>query len=100
MAQGHKEISRNRSEGQPPRRRVGSGLWAPGGSLGAEALGTAPNCQNLCPNPEAGSPDPHLGTVTGSKVPVVGIDLDGQDSSDTKEEAGSRVRARMRILSA
>ena len=47
---------------------------------GALGLGTAPNGQNLCLNPEAGAPDPNFHTVTGKDVPADGIDLDGQDS--------------------
>ena len=35
---------------------------------GAQALGTAPNGQNLCLNPEAGTPDPTFRTVTGKDV--------------------------------
>lgn len=42
------------------------------------AVFTAPNGQNLCMNPEAGAPDPGWRMVSG-KVPVDGIDLDGQD---------------------
>jgi hypothetical protein len=39
---------------------------------------TAPNGKNLCMNPEAGAPDPGWRMVSG-KVPVDGLDLDGQD---------------------
>lgn len=38
----------------------------------------APNGKNLCMNPEAGAPDPGWRMVSG-KVPVDGLDLDGQD---------------------
>lgn len=39
---------------------------------------TAPGGKNLCMNPEAGAPDPGWRMVSG-KVPVDGLDLDGQD---------------------
>lgn len=37
--------------------------------------------KNTCGNPTAAGPDPNFRTVTGPKVPVYGIDLDGKDSS-------------------
>jgi hypothetical protein len=54
---------------------------------GVQALSTAANGQNLCMNPEAGSPDPHFRVVTGKKVQADGIDLDGQDSHSTGKPA-------------
>src|SRR5690606_28909703 len=47
---------------------------------GARVISTAPNGQNVCMHPEASEPDPHFRTVSTSKVPVDGIDLDGVDS--------------------
>lgn len=48
---------------------------------------TAPNGKNLCMNPEAGAPDPGWRMVSG-KVPVDGLDLDGQDGG-RKPAAGT-----------
>lgn len=36
--------------------------------------------KNTCGNPAAAGPDPNFRIVTGPKVPVFGIDLDGKDS--------------------
>lgn len=47
---------------------------------GGRALSTAPNGQNVCLNPEAGSPDPHFRTLDKADVPLDGLDLDGIDS--------------------
>jgi hypothetical protein len=47
---------------------------------GAKTLSTAPNGQNMCLNPEAGSPEPHFRIVKGSNVALEGLDLDGQFS--------------------
>ncbi|MBW2939931.1 hypothetical protein [Zhongshania aquimaris] len=56
----------------------------------AKALGTAENGQDLCQNPEAGSPDPYFKTVQGSGFVVEGIDLDGKNSpEDFNDQAGS-----------
>lgn len=46
--------------------------------------------QNACGNPQAGGPDPNFRTVTGPKVPVYGIDLDGKDSSTKSKAAPGR----------
>lgn len=43
---------------------------------GAKTVSTAPNGQNMCVNPEAGTPDPHFQLVKGSKIKLEGIDLD------------------------
>jgi hypothetical protein len=79
MTQGNTEIFSLSPEG---RRHNGESDqdYARRVAQGAQALGTAPNGQNLCMNPEAGPPDPHFRTVTGKNVPAEGIDLDGQDS--------------------
>jgi hypothetical protein len=79
MTQGNIEIYSESAEGKKhdgesdqdySRRQV----------QGFQTLSTAPNGQNLCMNPEAGSPDPHYKVVTGKNIPADGIDLDGQDS--------------------
>jgi hypothetical protein len=79
MTQGNTEIFSSSPEG---RRHDGESDqdYASRVAQGAQALGSAPNGQNLCMNPEAGAPDPHFRTVTGKNVPAEGIDLDGQDS--------------------
>jgi hypothetical protein len=79
MTQGNTELFSLSPEG---RRHEGESDQDYGRRVarGAQALGTAPNGQNLCLNPEAGAPDPHFRTVTGKNVPADGIDLDGQDS--------------------
>jgi hypothetical protein len=43
------------------------------------AFGAEP-VDNLCMNPELGSPNPRFRTVSGEGVPVYGIDMDGEDS--------------------
>ena len=79
MTQGNTEIFAASPQG---RRHEGESDQDYGRRVnqGAQVLGTAPNGQNMCMNPEAGGPDPHFRTVTGKNVPVEGIDLDGQDS--------------------
>jgi hypothetical protein len=47
---------------------------------GGGKISTAPNGQNLCMNPEAGTPDPNFRTVRSTSIPVDGIDIDGVDS--------------------
>lgn len=49
---------------------------------GARQVLTAENGENLCMNPRAGGPDPHFRTITGSAIPVDGIDLDGRVSPE------------------
>jgi hypothetical protein len=49
-------------------------------AAGTQKLATAPNGQNLCMNPEAGTADPHWRTVDVPNIPAYGIDLDDQDS--------------------
>ena len=50
------------------------------------AVNTAPNGRNICMHPEASSPDAGWRMVSG-KVPVDGLDLDGQNSSPGKKPA-------------
>ncbi|MGN6356232.1 MAG: hypothetical protein ACTHLU_01975 [Novosphingobium sp.] len=59
------------------QRRPGESDRAYQGRLNMSVF-TAPNGKNLCMNPEAGAPDPGWRMVSG-KVPVDGLDLDGQD---------------------
>jgi hypothetical protein len=79
MTKGNTELFSSSTEG---RRHDGESDQDYGRRVnqGAQALGMAPNGQNLCLNPEAGAPDPNFRTVTGKDVPADGIDLDGQDS--------------------
>ncbi len=48
----------------------------------SRALGTSPEGQDLCMNPEVAEPDPYYKIVEGSDVPVWGIDLDGENSAE------------------
>ncbi len=48
----------------------------------AKALGTSPDGEDLCMNPEVAAPDPHYKTVEGSEVAVWGIDLDGENGAE------------------
>lgn len=53
----------------------------------SRAVNTAPGGQNLCMNPELGSPDPGWRMVSGRNVKIDGIDLDGKDSAKGKRPA-------------
>jgi len=81
MAMNLQEIYALTPEG---KRRGGETEDAYSNRLNAAArkLGTAPDGQNLCMNPEAGEPDPHFLTVVRSDIPVAGINLDGLNSAD------------------
>lgn len=52
-------------------------------------ISTAPNGQNLCIHPEAGSPDPNWRMVSGRNLRVDGIDLDNLGSSAKKNSQAS-----------
>jgi len=51
---------------------------------GARQVATAANGQNLCLNPESGTPDPHFRTVSRDDIPVEGINLDQSELSDER----------------
>lgn len=48
----------------------------------AKTLSTTASGLNSCMNPEATAPEPNFHTVTGSATPVLGIDLDDQNSAE------------------
>jgi hypothetical protein len=50
-------------------------------------VSTAPNGQNLCMHPELGAPDPNWRMVSGTKLRVEGIDLDGAGTVGGKRAA-------------
>jgi hypothetical protein len=79
MARNVAEIFAMTSEG---KRRKGESDEAYGKRMeeGGWKVATAANGQNLCMNPEAGTPDPNFRTVRSTSIPVDGIDIDGIDS--------------------
>lgn len=76
MSLGPREIYALTPEGK--RRKTESDMdYQKRADQGARTVLTAPNGDNLCMNPRAGGPDPYFRTVSGSAIPVDGIDLDG-----------------------
>jgi hypothetical protein len=73
------------------KRRTGESDETYGKRLteGGKQLSTAPNGQNLCLNPEAGTPDPNFRTVRSTRIPIDGIDIDGIDSRPDAPSAGA-----------
>lgn len=61
---------------QDYRRRV---------QMALRKIAQGPNGENLCGHPEAGKPDPLHYSIVNSKLPVHGIDLDGQNSQGDGE---------------
>jgi hypothetical protein len=73
MTQGNTSLDAKEPEGQRPEGETPE-------QAQRRAI-TALMQKNTCGNPAAAGPDPNFRTVTGPRVPVYGIDLDGRDSS-------------------